>query len=95
MPAGKRTLSQWVKFANSPLAACNPCIDECPDLASRSCQSDGCNCRVACWRVPDETVAVSTESGYKNPLGTVNEGWGEVFMGADGSVWWDIMIRDD
>ncbi len=30
----------------------------------------------------DETVAVSTESGYKNPLGTVNEGWGEVFMGA-------------
>ena len=30
MPAGKRTLSQWMKLQHLSACACNPCIDECP-----------------------------------------------------------------
>ena len=80
MPEGKRTLAQWVKFANSlrlRLAIRVSMIK--PDWAKAQVKKalEGGVIENA-----DETVAVSTKSGYKNPLGTINEGWGEVFMGA-------------
>ena len=83
MPAGKRTLSQWVKFANSlRLRLAIRVSMSAPDLARAEVAKAMDATAGGVLESADETVAVSTESGYKNPLGTVNEGWGEVFMGA-------------
>ena len=72
----------------SPLAACNPCIDECPDLARAEVAKAMDATAGGVLESADETVAVSTESGYKNPLGTVNEGWGEVSWVLRWSLFW-------
>lgn len=80
MPAGYRTLAQWVKFANSlrlRLAIRVSVIK--PDWAAAQVEKA---LESGVIESAKETVAVSTESGYKNPLGTLNESWGEVFMGA-------------
>ena len=80
MPAGKRTLAQWIKFANSlRLRLAIRISMAAPDLAKAEVTKA---LESGVIQDADETVAVSTASGYKNPLGTVNEGWGEVFMGA-------------
>lgn len=83
MPAGKRTLSQWIKFANSlrlrlaiRVSVAAPGLAKTETIKALNPDNGGV------LEDADETVAVSTESGYKNPLGTVNQGWGEVFMGA-------------
>lgn len=83
MPAGKRTLAQWVKFANSLRLRLGIRVSVvAPDLAKAEVEKALNPVNGGVLESSDETVAVSTESGYKNPLGTLNASWGEVFMGA-------------
>lgn len=80
MPASKRTLAQWIKFANSlrlRLAVRLSVVNE--GLAKTEIAKA---LKSGVIENADETVAVSTASGYKNPLGTLNESWSEIYMGA-------------
>ncbi|MDR0977326.1 MAG: SusD/RagB family nutrient-binding outer membrane lipoprotein [Prevotellaceae bacterium] len=79
MPAGKRTYSQWLKFANSlrlRLAIRVSNIDA--DLAKQQAQAALDPDNGGVLENADETVG---EYGITNPLGGVS-GWGEVFMNA-------------
>ncbi|WP_455665190.1 SusD/RagB family nutrient-binding outer membrane lipoprotein [Phocaeicola sp.] len=79
MPEGKRTYSQWIKFANSlrlRLAIRISNVDKALAQTQAQAALDAKNGGVL--ENADETVG---EYGVRNPLGGVN-GWGEVFMGA-------------
>lgn len=83
MPKGKKTYSEWIKFANSlrlrlavRIAMANPtqALEEAQKaLTDKEGVLEG----------SDEIVAVSTEKGYTNPFGEINLGWNEVFMNAN------------
>jgi hypothetical protein len=79
MPAGKRTYTQWLKFANSlrlRLAMRVSNVDK--DLAKTQAQAALDPANGGVLEEAGETVG---EYGITNPLGGVS-GWGEVFMNA-------------
>lgn len=83
MPQGKRTFSEWIRFANSLRLR----------LAVRIAMADSKQAVAEAQKAltdeegllegNDEVVAVSTSSGYTNPFGEINKAWGEVFMNAN------------
>lgn len=83
MPEGRRTYSEWIKFANSlrlrlavRIAMADPTqasLEAKKALADKEGLLEG----------NDEIVAVSTASGYTNPFGEINKGWTEVYLNAN------------
>lgn len=83
MPQGKRTFSEWIRFANSlrlRLAVRIAMADS--KLAVAEAQKSLTD-KEGLLEGNDEVIAVSTASGYTNPFGEINIGWGEVFMNAN------------
>ena len=83
MPQGKRTFSEWIRFANSlrlRLAVRIAMADS--KLAVAEAQK-ALTDEEGLLEGNDEVVAVSTSSGYTNPFGEINKAWGEVFMNAN------------
>lgn len=77
---GKYT--SWIKFANSlrmRLAIRIAAVD--PEKAEKEFIK-GFQNEYGCFTSADECVAVSTASGYSNPLGEINRVWNEAFMSA-------------
>lgn len=85
MPAGKKNLKQWIKFANSlrlrlamRIAMADPVMAKEQALAALDPMAGGV------IEMANELIAVSTNgTGYTNPLGVINNTWGEVSMNAN------------
>lgn len=83
MPVGRKTYRQWTKFANSLRLR----------LAMRLAMADPETAAAQVRRAmehpaglledAEDVVAVSTSSGYGNPLGEINKGWNEVYLNAN------------
>ena len=74
--------SSWIKFANSlrmRLAMRISAVE--PDKACVEFQ-EGLNNEYGVFEAETERVAVSTKSGYTNPLGELNLVWNETYMSA-------------
>lgn len=74
--------SSWIKFANSlrmRLAMRISAVD--PDKA-RTEFLKGLENEFGVFEAEDERVAVSTKSGFTNPLGELNRVWNETYMSA-------------
>lgn len=74
--------SSWVKFANSlrlRLAMRISAVD--PDKAYTEFRK-GLENEFGVFEAEDERVAVSTQSGFTNPLGELNRVWNETYMSA-------------
>ena len=74
--------SSWIKFANSlrmRLAMRISAVE--PDKACIEIQ-EGLNNEYGVFEAETERVAVSTKSGYTNPLGELNLVWNETYMSA-------------
>lgn len=83
MPAGKRTLQQWVKFANSLRLRLAMRVSNVDKSLATSETKKALEEKNGLLEASNETVAVSTSSGkFTNPLGEINMAWGEVYMGA-------------
>lgn len=83
MPVGKKNYAQWIRFANSlrlrlavRIAMANPSL--AATQAQKALTHSG-----GLLESYDETVAVSTASGYGNPLGEINKVWNEVSLNAN------------
>ncbi|MCD8269685.1 MAG: SusD/RagB family nutrient-binding outer membrane lipoprotein [Parabacteroides sp.] len=78
-----KTYGDWIKFANSlrlRLAMRLSSVD--PARASEEAKKALLDAG-GVLEAPSDVIAVNaTTSGYSNPLGEVNKGWGEVFMNA-------------
>lgn len=84
MPAGMRTYASWIKFANSlrlrlAMRISNVDPSKAKEEAMKALDSNA----GGLLETAAEIVAISTESGYTNPLGEINKSWGEVFMNAN------------
>lgn len=76
------TCEAWIKMANSlrlRLAVRLAVAD--PEKARRECGKALEN-KYGVLKDPGEIIAVSTREGYVNPLGEINQVWGEVFLNA-------------
>lgn len=82
MPEGKQTLEQWVKFANSLRLRLAIRLSMAPNVRDLVAAEVTKALEGGVLEKAEETVAVSTKKGYKNPLGTLNKAWSEVYMGA-------------
>lgn len=83
MPIGKRTLGQWLKFANSLRLRLAIRVSNADKTLAQAEITKAFNSSIGFLESSDETVAVSTGNGkYTNPLGEINMGWSEVYMGA-------------
>ena len=83
MPAGNRTLVQWVKFANSLRLRLAIRISNVSKTLAASETKKALEQANGLLENAEETVAVSTAEGkYSNPLGEIGQSWGEVYMGA-------------
>ncbi len=74
--------SSWIKFANSlrlRLAMRISAVD--PDKAYTEFRK-GLENEFGVFEAEDERVAVSTQSGFTNPLGELNRVWNETYMSA-------------
>jgi hypothetical protein len=83
MPDGKKTYSQWIKFANSlRLRLALRIVNVDPRLShvevTKALADEG-----GLLEASEDMVAVSTASGYLNPLGVIAQGWKDVFMNAN------------
>ncbi len=83
MPAGNKTYTQWIRFANSlrlrlaiRIAMADPVLAKAEALKAMG-HPDGL------LETNNEIVAVSTASGYINPLGEIGKAWSEVYMNAN------------
>lgn len=83
MPEGKRTYSEWIKFANSlRLRLAIRIATASPTQALAEAQK-ALTDKEGMLEGNDEIVAVSTANGYTNPFGEINLGWSEVFLNAN------------
>lgn len=76
-----KTLAEWIKFGNSlrlRLAMRVANVDKTM-AAEQAKKSFDLN---KFLETPTEVISTSTKSGYTNPLGEINQSWGEVYMGA-------------
>ena len=84
MPQGKRTYAEWIRFANSlrlrlaiRIAMADPVL--AASEAKKALTDAG-----GLLEEDNDIVAVSTDgTGYNNPFGEINKGWGEVFLNAN------------
>lgn len=84
MPESSRTYAEWIRFANSlrlrlavRIAMADPTLAAAE--AKKALTDEG-----GLLDADDEIVAVSTNgTGYNNPFGEINKGWGEVFLNAN------------
>lgn len=83
MPAGNRTLVQWIKFANSLRLRLAMRISNVNKTLAASEAKKALEQANGLLENAHETVAVSTAEGkYSNPLGEIGQSWSEVYMGA-------------
>lgn len=83
MPVGKRTMSQWLKFANSLRLRLAIRVANKDKALAQAQITKAFESKLGFIEGANETVAVSTASGkYTNPLGEINMAWSEVYMGA-------------
>lgn len=83
MPRDRKTYAQWVKFANSlrlrlaiRIAMADP--ETAESQARKALTNPG-----GLLESTADLVAVSTASGYGNPLGEINIAWNEVYLNAN------------
>ncbi|MCC8187155.1 MAG: SusD/RagB family nutrient-binding outer membrane lipoprotein [Bacteroides sp.] len=83
MPSGNRTYAQWIKFANSlrlrlaiRIAMADPAL-AIAEVEKATKHTGGL------LETTSDLVAVSTASGYINPLGEINKAWSEVYLNAN------------
>lgn len=74
--------SSWIKFANSLRMRLAMRLSSIDPTKARTEFRKGLNNDYGVLETKDEIVAVSTKSGYTNPLGELNLVWKETFMGA-------------
>ncbi len=83
MPAGKRNLKQWMKYANSLRLRLAMRISNVSKDLAKAEAAKALDNSYGMLEGADETVAVNAKSGkYTNPLGEINLSWSEVYMGA-------------
>lgn len=83
MPSDKRTMSQWLKFANSLRLRLAIRVANVNKTLAQTEVKKAFDSQLGFIEGSNETVAVSTASGkYTNPLGEINMAWSEVYMGA-------------
>lgn len=80
---GHKNNAYWLKFANSlrlrlaiRIAMADPVKAQAEARKALDPQNGGL------FETDDEMIAVSTATGYSNPVGEINRGWGEVYMNA-------------
>ncbi len=82
MPEGKRTYSEWIKFANSLRLRLAMRISNVDPAKAKTEAQKSFSDAGGFLEDATEVVAVSTASGYTNPLGEINKSWSEVYMNA-------------
>ena len=83
MPKGKKTYSEWIRFANSLRLRLAMRISTADPVKAKAEVKKALEDVEGLLEADDEIVAVSTANGYINPFGEINKGWGEVFMNAN------------
>lgn len=78
-----KTYAEWLKFANSLRLRLAIRISNVDKVKAQTEVTKALNDDAGLLETRNEVIATSTESGYSNPLGTINKGWSEVFMNAN------------
>lgn len=73
----------WIKLANSLRLRLAIRLSSADPEKGKAEVIKSLNNNYGVFEQPDEMAAVSTHNGYINPLGEINEGWGECFMNAN------------
>lgn len=82
MQSGNRTLSAWQRWANSLRLRLAIRVSNVDKALAQSEAQKALNDKHGLIETNAQGVFVSTEKGYKNPLGTLGASWSEVYPGA-------------
>lgn len=82
MQSGNRTLSAWQRWANSLRLRLAIRVSNVDKALAQSEAQKALNDKHGLIETNAQGVFVSTEKGYKNPLGTLSGSWSEVYPGA-------------
>lgn len=83
MQQGNRTLSAWCRWANSLRLRLAIRVSNVDKTLAETEAKKAFNDKYGLIETNEQGVFVSTEKGFKNPIGTIGLGWGEVLASAN------------